>query len=151
MRYTLRPARQNKSSEPIAIQFASLPERRRPDDCQIQEDVSGRVQIDPVTMQVLRLEFTVPHHLVGSTLIHTSTVYSELGLAMEPIMGRWSVTVEYAAVALGGKSFWLPTKISDNIIGSSIRERWTYDATYSNYHKLEVTSRILPSSEAPAP
>jgi hypothetical protein len=28
---------------------------------------------------------------------------------------------------------------------------WSYRATYRNYHLLEVTSRILPGSEAPAP
>jgi len=150
MRYTLKTTGKSKPSDPIVIQFASLPERKRPDDCGIQEDVSGRVQIDLETMQVTRLEFTVPRHLVGSTVIPISRVYSELGLAAEPIVGRWSVTVEYAPVVLGGKSFWLPTKISDNIVGSSVRERWTYDATYSNYHKLEVTSRIVPGSEAPA-
>jgi hypothetical protein len=27
---------------------------------------------------------------------------------------------------------------------------WTFRASYSNFHKLEVTSRILPFSEAPA-
>jgi hypothetical protein len=26
---------------------------------------------------------------------------------------------------------------------------WTFKATYSNFHKLEVTSRILPASEMP--
>jgi hypothetical protein len=149
MRYTLKTTGKNNASDATVIQFASLPERKRADDCGIQEDVSGRVQIDPETMQVTRLEFTVPRHLVGSTLIPVSPVYSEIGLAAEPIVGRWSVTVEYAPVVLGGKSFWLPTKISDNIIGSSVRERWMYNATYSNYHKMEVTSRILPGSEVP--
>jgi len=151
MHYKLRPIRQNKSNEPIVIEFASLPKSKRPDDCQIQEDLSGRVQVDPVTMQVMRLEFTVPHHLFGTTVIHASTVNSELGLAIEPIEGPWNVTVVYAAVELGGKSFRLPMKISDTMISSSVRQRWTYDATYSNYHKLEVTSRILPGSEASAP
>jgi hypothetical protein len=28
---------------------------------------------------------------------------------------------------------------------------WSYKATYRNYHLLEVTSRILPGDEAPAP
>jgi hypothetical protein len=149
MRYTLKTMGKNMTGDATVIQFTSLPERKRADDCGIREDVSGRVQIDPETMQVTHVEFTVPRHLVGSTLVPASTVSSELGLAAEPIVGRWSVTVEYAPVALGGKSFWLPTKISDNIIGSTVRKRWTYDATYSNYHKLEVTSRILPESEAP--
>jgi len=28
---------------------------------------------------------------------------------------------------------------------------WSYRASYRNYHKLEVTSRILPASEVGAP
>jgi hypothetical protein len=36
------------------------------------------------------------------------------------------------------------------MIDSSRKNEWKYDAAYSNYHKLEVTSRILPYSEAPA-
>jgi hypothetical protein len=149
MRYSLKTTGKDKPGDAITVQFASLPERKRADDCGVQEEVSGRVQIDPESMQVTHVEFTVPRHLVGSTLVPTSPVYSELGLAIEPIVGRWSVTVEYAPVVLGGKSFWLPTKISDNIIGSSVRKRWTYDATYSNYHKMEVTSRIVPDTQAP--
>jgi hypothetical protein len=145
MRYTLRPIRQNKSSTPYVIQFASVPARDRPHECGMQEDVSGRVLIDPETMQVTHMEFTAPHHFIGTA------VSSLPGLDANPIEGRWDVTVEYAPVLLGGKSFWLPTKVSDRLSGSFIGNRWLYDATYSNYHKLEVTSRILPASEEPAP
>jgi hypothetical protein len=28
---------------------------------------------------------------------------------------------------------------------------WSFRATYRNYHRLEVTSRILPGFEVPAP
>jgi len=146
MRYTLRPMGKNNASEPVTIQFASVAARRRPHDCRIEEDVSGHVLIDPETMQVTHLEFTVPRHFIGTTVY---TTFNGLGLDAASIVGRWDVAVEYAAVVLGGKSFWLPTTISDRMSSSLVRSRWTYDATYSNYHKMEVTSRIVPSSEVP--
>jgi hypothetical protein len=146
MRTTLRPIRKNNASDPITIQFASVPASRRPHDCRIEEDVSGRVLIDPETMQVRHLEFTVPRHYIGTT---TYTTFNGLGLDEATIVGRWDVTVEYAPVVLEGQSFWLPTKITDKMSSSLVRSRWSYDATYSNYHKMEVTSRIVPSSDAP--
>ncbi len=146
MRYTLRPMGKNKGSDPITIQFASVAARRRPQDCRIEEDVSGRVLIDPETMQVRHLEFTVPRHFIGTTMY---TTFNGLGLNEASIVGRWDVTVEYAPIVLEGKSFWLPTKISDRMSSSLVRSRWTYDASYSNYHKMEVTSRIVPDSEVP--
>jgi hypothetical protein len=86
--------------------------------------------------------------LIGTTV---NTDFYGLRLDETTLVGRWDVTVEYAPVLLGGKSFWLPTKVSDRMRSSLVRNRWSYDATYSNYHKLEVTSRILPASGAPAP
>jgi hypothetical protein len=142
MRYTLRPIKQNKPGDAITIQFASVPARVRPSTCGMQEDVSGRVQIDPVTMQVTHLEFTAPRHFIGTT---NNPTYYGPRLEANWIVGRWDVTVEYAPVVLDGKSFWLPTKISDKMRSDLVINRWSYDATYSNYHKLEVTSRILPS------
>lgn len=145
MRYTLRPIRENNTSDPTIIQFASVPARNRPHACGMQEDVSGRVLIDPETMQVTHMEFTAPRHFIGTAASPFS------GYDASPIVGRWDVTVEYAPVLLGGKNFWLPTKISDRMRSSLVPNRWSYDATYSNYHKLEVTSRIVPDSEAPVP
>lgn len=151
MSYTLRPIRQNHPKDPTVVQFASVPAGKRPDGCRMQEDVSGRVQIDPESMQVTHLEFTAPRHLIGTAAAPANTLFLEPGFDMQSIVGRWDVTVEYAPVLLGGKSFWLPTKISDRMRSSLVPNRWTYDATYSNYHKLEVTSRILPGSEVPVP
>lgn len=149
MRYTLGPMRKNNSSDPtmiqFAIQFASVPAANRPRECGMQEDVNGRVLIDPETMQVTHLEFTAPRHFIGTAASPFP------GYDASPIVGRWDVTVEYAPVLLGGKSFWLPTKVSDRMRSNFVQNRWSYDASYSNYHKLEVTSRIVPASEAPTP
>jgi hypothetical protein len=114
----------------------------------MKEDLSGRVQIDPVTMQVTHLEFTAPHHFIGTA---EQPTYYGLRLEANWIVGQWDVTVEYAPVVLEGKRFWLPTKISDRMRSSLVVNRWSYDATYSNYHKLEVTSRILPGDGSTAP
>ena len=148
MRYTLKPIKQDKRSDPIVVQFASVPARVRPSTCGMQEDVSGRVQIDPVTMQVTHLEFTAPRHFIGTT---NNPTYYGPRLEANWIVGRWDVTVEYAPVVLDGKSFWLPTKISDKMRSDLVINRWSYDATYSNYHKLEVTSRILPADGTNGP
>jgi hypothetical protein len=141
MRYMLKPIKPNHPNEPYIVKFASVSASERPDDCLLHDDNTGRVLIDPATMQIKRMEFHAPHHLI-SPAVDASSV--------SPIVGRWDVFVEYAPVLLGGKSFWLPTKISERMIDSSRKNEWKYDAAYSNYHKLEVTSRILPYSEAPA-
>jgi hypothetical protein len=141
MRYTLKPI---EPDHPYIVKFVSVPAGARPRDCPLQDDNTGRVLVDPATMQIKRMEFHAPHHLIGPA------VDAFTGLSMSPIMGRWDVSVEYAPVLLGGKSFWLPTKISERMIGRIEKKEWRYDAAYSNYHKLEVTSRIVPFSGATA-
>ena len=145
MRATIKPIRQNKPSDPITIQFASVPASERPADCLMQEDISGRVFIDPATMQIRRMEFHAPNHVIGPES-KTSN-----GVRIPSTVGTWDVTVEYAPVVLGGESFWLPTKTSETMIDRTGTNEWLYEAAYRNYHKLEVTSRILPASETPVP
>jgi hypothetical protein len=119
------------NQDPIMVEFASVAAAERPTGCRMQEDVSGRAVIDPETMQVTRMQFHAPHHMIGTE------------------MGWWDVTVEYASVELGGKIFWLPKRISESM--AVRRTSWSYNASYRNYHKMEATSRILPSDETPAP
>lgn len=141
MRYTLKSMAKNKPGDLITIQFASVSARVRASTCGMQEDVSGHVLIDPEMMQVTHLEFTAPRHIIGTA---TNPTHYGVGTESNWIMGRWDVMVEYAPILLDGKSFWLPTKISDRMRSDLVVNRWSYDATYSNYHKLEVKSRILP-------
>lgn len=145
MRATIKPIRQNKPSDPITIQFASVPASERPADCLMQEDISGRVFIDPATMQIRRMEFHAPNHVIAPES------KTSQGVRIPSAVGTWDVTVEYAPVVLGGESFWLPTKTSETMIDRIGTNEWLYDAAYRNYHKLEVTSRILPASETPVP
>lgn len=126
MDYTL-----TSNKDPILVEFASVAAAKRPADCRMQEDVSGRAVIDPETMQVTRMQFHASHHMIGSET------------------GWWDVTVEYAPVELDGKTFWLPKRIYESM--AVRRASWSYDASYRKYHLMEATSRILPSDETPAP
>ena len=59
--------------------------------------------------------------------------------------------VDYAPVVLDGDTFWMPLTIMSHADSTSEgfhATTWTFEATYRNYHRLEVKSRILPSSEA---
>lgn len=123
--------RLTSNKDPILVDFASVPAAKRPADCRMQEDVSGRAVIDPETMQLTRIQFHAPHHMIGTE------------------MGWWDVTVEYAPVELDGKMFWLPKSIYESM---AVRKAsWSYDASYRKYHLMEATSRILPFDETTAP
>jgi hypothetical protein len=131
MDYSLKSINPEHSKDTILVEFTSVAAGERSPACLMQEDVSGSVLIDPKTMQITRMQFHAPHHIIGTG------------------MGYLNVTVEYAPVELDGKSFWLPTRISERM--ADRRFSWRYDATYRNYHKMEVTSRILPLEKTPTP
>ncbi|MEO6816947.1 MAG: hypothetical protein ABI177_09610 [Edaphobacter sp.] len=125
MSYTLEPT---KPGEPYVIQFATLPGKLAA-NCLLAEESSGRVFIDPATMQVKRMELIDPHHTI---LPHT--------------VGVWRITIDYAPVLLDEHTFWMPSTIASTAISTfdGSDTVWAFDARYSNYHKLEVSSRILP-------
>ena len=145
MSYTLEPAAPNRPKDPYIIDFASLPGDQRPINCLMHEDVSGRVLIDPLTTQIKRMEFRAPHHLI----VPAGHLFAKLELA--PIYGQWDVSVEYAPILLDGRRFWLPSKIYDKMASRPADIEWWYNAIYRNYHKMVVTSRILPFNAALAP
>ena len=107
--------------------------------CLLQEDSHGRVTIDPASMQIKRLELTTPDHTVVRGDAFTTSV-----------TGKRVITVDYAPILLGGETFWMPATIALHTTtgGGFHRLVWSFRATYRNYHKMEVTSRILPSSES---
>jgi hypothetical protein len=96
-------------------------------------------------MQITRMELTTPHH----TIIPGDKMgYGASGA----IVGEWVLSVDYAPVVLDGKSFWMPATITSRTTsgrGSFHPTVWTFKASYRNFHKLEVTSRILPGRVAP--
>lgn len=136
MRYTLEPVKQGSSDEPYVVQFATLPGSHYSSACVLQEEGFGRVVIDPASMQVLRMELTAPHHIIFP---------SETGV--------WEISVDYAPVRFGNQSFWMPTKISSKAVPSEAYAptAYSFDASYTEYHKLEVSSRIVPLREDAAP
>jgi hypothetical protein len=143
MSYELERAGKNGASEPYIVRFKTSLNAKNASNCLLQEKSKGRVVIDPVSMQITRMELTTPHHT-----IFPGTWFDA------PVVGEWTLTIDYAPVVLGGETFWMPSTITSRAIsggGTFHSTVWTFEATYSNYHRLEVNSRILPGSEAAVP
>jgi hypothetical protein len=141
MNYTLQRIDSKRPSDPYIVRFATVLTPENTAGCLLQENSKGHIFIDPASMQITRLELTTPHHTIIRGDAFTSRV-----------VGERVLTVDYAPVVLGGESFWMPSTItSRDTSGSGTFHTvvWSYRATYQNYHKLEVTSRILPGSEMP--
>ena len=141
MNYTLQRINRNDAKAPIVIHFASVLTAENSGGCLLHENGKGQVFIDRATMQVTRMELTTPRH----TIIPGDTYTS-------PVVGDWILSVDYAPVVLDGKSFWMPATINSRSTSGHQTFHpivWTFRAAYTNYHKLEVTSRIVPGSEAP--
>ncbi len=99
-------------------------------ECPVPEQTTGRVFIDPSSMQIVRLEQRRPRHDEGA------------GRLID-----WSWSIDYTRVMMEGKPFWLPRTIASkasSVDGSRIR--WNFLATYSNYHLMTVTSTMLPAA-----
>lgn len=135
MHYTLQPIVPGYPGKPYVVQFSTLPSANRRSDCVLKEVGSGWVWIDPSTMNVTRMELTAPHHAISS---------AETGV--------WRISIRYAQVSLAGQTFWLPSRIVsvesgsvESEKGKSVPTVYSFDARYSDYHKLEVSSRIVPA------
>ena len=99
-------------------------------DCPVREQTTGRAFLDPSTLQIVRLEQQSPRHDQGSG---------------PPI--AWSWSIDYAQVTMDGKHFWLPKTISSKATSLDGRRlKWSFLATYGNYHLMTVTSTILPAA-----
>jgi hypothetical protein len=130
-------------NHPYNIRFATVLTPHNTAGCLLQEKSNGHVLIDPASMQVMHLELTTPHHTIVPGNSYTS-----------PIVGKRVITVDYAPIRLGGETFWMPstiTMLATSGSGTFHEIAWSFRATYSNYHKLEVTSRILPAGATSAP
>lgn len=141
MRYTLQPIDNKHPNAPYAIRFATALTPENTASCLLQEKSTGRVLLDPASMQITHLEITTPRH----TIIPG-------GGYISPVIGKRVLTVDYAPVLLDNETYWMPSTITMHAVGDKGTFRvttWSYQATYRNYHRLEVKSRILPGSEAP--
>ena len=141
MRYRLESPKRKTPDQPYIIRFDTDLTPENTANCLLQEKTTGRAYVDPSAMQITHMELTTPHH----TIIQG---YSSV------IKGPRILSVDYAPVQLEGQTFWMPSTInskSTSSPGTFHTIVWSFSATYRNFHKLEVTSRILPTSETPAP
>jgi hypothetical protein len=129
MSYTLQPIDPEHPNQPYIIQFTTLPNAQRQPNCALKEEGSGRVLVDPTTMQVTRLELRAPNHMINS---------AERGI--------WQVSIDYAPVSFVGKTFWMPSTVTSTAFPNDAYSPvvYSFSARYSDYHKLEVTSHIVP-------
>jgi hypothetical protein len=148
MHYTLERIHPNRPQAPYIIRFATVDAAPRTDNCLLQEQGKGRVFIDPSTLQIKRMELTVPHHTIDSG--HRTPG----GYQFPPTIGQWVVSVDYAPVQLSGQTFWMPATITSHTSAGTNTFKptfWSFVATYRDYHKLEVTSRIVPADGSTNP
>ena len=134
MRYSLE---KTKPGKPIIVRYETAPNIARPEDCILAENGSGRVWIDPLSMQIERIDVDVPRHLL--------TPYRDDGRAGTPTVTHWNVEVTYKPVVLNAKTFWLPATILSTC--SNETSEWAFRASYRNYHLLEVHSRVVIPAE----
>ncbi len=134
MRYQLEPV---KARKPIVVRFTTLPAAQRTPACILAEDSSGRVSIDPASMQIQRIDLDVPRHLF--------TPHRDDGSPAIPTIGHWKVEVTYKPVVLNAKTFWLPETILSQC--SNDDTQWSFRGAYRNYHLLEVHSRMIIPNE----
>lgn len=140
--YKLQRIHKNRLADPYIIRFATVLTPQNTAGCLLQENSKGRVFIDPASMQITHLELTTPHH--------TITPGDRYG---SPFIGERVITVDYVPVLLGGKTFWMPSTIALRVTsgsGTFHQTVWSFRASYRNYHKLEVKSRIVPGFQRPA-
>jgi hypothetical protein len=128
MSYTLQPIDPGHPNEPYVIQFTTLPNTRRRSECVLKEEGTGRVFVDQATMQVMRMELWAPHH------------------AINPGVGLWYISINYAPILLVGQTFWMPTALTSTATPSDAYTPTVYSFSprYTDYHKLEVSSHIVP-------
>lgn len=142
MHYELQRTNRKRPGESYSIRFSTALKPQNTASCLLQEKSTGHALIDPASMQITHLEITTPHH----TIIPGNAYVS-------PVIGKRILAVDYAPVVLDGETFWLPSAITmhaSSAAGVHVTV-WSFQASYRNYHRLEVKSRILPGSGAPEP
>jgi hypothetical protein len=127
--YTLEPAGELNKAPAILIGYALKPDVLNDPSCQGPERQSGRAWFDPVNFHTLRIEMTIPNHKDNNG-----------------VRVLWTWVVDYAPVSFDNKQFWLPKTIASKAEAYNASGIWSFVASYSNYHKLTVSSRILPDT-----
>jgi hypothetical protein len=123
--YTLEPSALLDKSPAIPIRYALRNDLVSEDGCPTDKQ-SGRAWIDPATLHLLRVEMTTPNY-------KDNNGHRVL----------WTWTIDYAPTAIDNKQFWMPRTITSRADANDASGTWLFTATYSNYHKLNVSSRII--------
>lgn len=108
----------------IVLDFRATAETLLDRSCPKPRD--GRVFVDPQSFHLLRVEARTPDHEI-----------------MPGVFGLWTWSIDYAPIMLDGRTFWLPKTIESQAVPADHHAAWSFVAKYSNYHKLEVNSRII--------
>jgi len=140
--YKLQRIHKKRPADPYIVSFATVLMPQNTAGCLLKENSKGRAFINPASMQIAHLELTTPHHIITPGDEYRS-----------PFIGERVITVDYAPVLLGGETFWMPSTIDLRVTsgsGTFHKSVWSFRATYRNYHKLEVKSRVLPGFKKPA-
>jgi hypothetical protein len=124
--YTIEPMGQLNNAPAIVIDYAINPDVLNDQSCPGPEKQSGKAWIDPVNFHPLRVEMVIPNHKDNHGI---------------RVLWRWSV--DYAPVTFDSRQFWMPKTITSNAEANDGSAIWSFVATYSNYHKLTVNSRII--------
>jgi hypothetical protein len=92
----------------------------------VAPEASATVWIDPKSFQILSMATRFPEaHQSG---------FSDL-----------RIYYKYSPVILGGKQFFLPASVTAELSNVKASSALHYEASYSSYHKFDVTVRIVPS------
>ncbi|HVT99684.1 MAG TPA: hypothetical protein VHE33_19445 [Acidobacteriaceae bacterium] len=141
MKYQLQRGERIRRTDPYLIHFATILNPQNAAGCFLQEKSQGWAYVDPASMQVTHLEISTPRHVIVAG-----------DSDAPPVIGMRKIVADFAPVSLGDEIFWMPSAITmRNVSGSGTFHMmvWSFRATYRNYHRMEVTSRIVPGSEAP--
>jgi hypothetical protein len=108
------------------IEFATKAPKDRDPRCFTMEPSTGRAFVNPKTMQIERIECRTPNH------------------SMPDAITLWTWSIDFGKVLLNNKIFWLPRKVDTKSVDYNAPIEWSFNAAYSNYHEVTVTSRIIP-------
>ncbi|HEY4356740.1 MAG TPA: hypothetical protein VGN16_13395 [Acidobacteriaceae bacterium] len=133
MRYELGAMDSKHPGGPAGIRFSTALTPENTESCFLQEKSKGRVLIDPASMQITHLEIQTPRHIIFP--------------GVRPVTGERILTVDYAPVSLDGETFWMPSSITMQVTagqGTFHKTFWSFQAAYANFHRMKVTSHIVP-------
>jgi len=132
-------------------------------DCPVKEASQGRAYLDPVTLEIERVEQKVTHHRVapgdysgmldassgpsvhgagapmGGSMAGKAAAMADSSVRVSSgTYGGWTWSVDYAPVTLGGQTLWLPKSASSATSTSSGKlMSWNSVVTYSNYQMVK--------------